>query len=351
MFKFERIEILYLLAIIPLLIILFFIGFRMKRKALDRFATKELWNILIPMVSFFKSGLKFSLLILALIFLIIAAAGPRVGSKLKEVQKKGSEIIIALDVSNSMLAEDVKPNRLEAAKQSLNRLLNNMEDDKIGLIVFAGDAYTQIPITNDYGAARLFLNSVSTEMVSKQGTAVGAAIDLASRSFTPESNTSGTNIGKSRAIIVITDGENHEDDAFEAAKKAGEKGIIIHTIGLGNPDGVPIPLYRGSNQFRKDKDGNVVVSKLDETSLKQIASIGNGYYVSAGNNTAGLQQLMQKLDEMESGEYKAKVFAEYTERYQYFAGLGLLFLVIEILVLSRRNTWFEKIKLFDSYEK
>jgi Ca-activated chloride channel family protein len=282
---------------------------------------------------------------LALAFLIIALSGPRVGSKLKEVKKRGREIIIALDVSNSMLAEDIKPDRLEKAKESLNRLLNELDEDKIGLIVFAGDAYTQIPITNDYGAARLFLNSVSTEMVSKQGTSIGAAIDLASRSFSPESG-DGSDGGKSRAIIIITDGENHEDDPIAAARRAAEKGIVIHTIGLGDPAGVPIPLFPGSKAFKRDKDGNVVVSKLDESTLKQIASVTNGFYVRAGNNSSGLSQLMQKLDEMDQQEYQAKVFADYVERFQYFLGAGIILLLLEFLIMNKRNKWFDKIRLF-----
>lgn len=344
MLKFERIEILYLLILIPVLLVIFWLASGLKKKRLDRFASADLRTVIIPHASVIKPGIKFGLLLLGLALLIIAMAGPRLGSKLKEVQKSGREIVVALDVSNSMLAEDVKPNRLELAKQSLNRLLNDLVDDKIGLIVFAGDAYTQVPVTSDYGAARLFLNSVSTNMVSRQGTSLGAAIELATRSFTPESHEDNTT-AKSRAIIIITDGENHEDDAFKAAGNAAEKGIVIHTIGLGDPDGVPIPLFPGSRDVRRDKDGNVVVSKLDDTSLKKIASITGGYYVEA-QNTAGLQQLMQKLEDVESEEYTAKVFAEYIERYQYFTGLGLLLLVIEILVLSRKNRMLEKFKLF-----
>jgi Ca-activated chloride channel family protein len=346
MLKFERIEILYVLGIIPVLIVIFMIVARIKRKSLDNFASADMRNFLIPMASSFKPVLKFVILLTGLTFLIIGLAGPRVGSKLKEVTKKGREIIIALDVSNSMLAEDVKPNRLMMAKQSLNRLLNELENDKIGLIVFAGDAYTQVPITNDYGAARLFLNSVSTEMVSRQGTALGAAIELASKSFSPESQAENTSSGKSRAIIVITDGENHEDDAFEAAKAAADKGIVIHAIGLGDPDGVPIPLYPGSRDVRRDKEGNVVVSKLDETSLKKIASVSGGFYYPA-KNTAGLQQLLQKLNEIETEEYTARVFAEYIERYQYMVGIGLFLLILESLILLRKNTWLDRLNLFE----
>ena len=346
MIRFERIEILYLFAIIPVLVILYFIAVHSSKRKFKKFASLELKGFLLPLESGFRKGLKFSIWLISFGILIIALAGPQRGSKLKEVQKRGSEIVIALDVSNSMLAEDVKPNRLETAKHSLNRMLNDMEDDKVGLIVFAGDTDTQIPITNDYGAARLFLNTVSTEMVSKQGTSLGAAIKLASRSFTPESGNENQQSAKTRAIIIITDGENHEGDAIDAAKKAAEKGIIIHTIGLGSPDGVPIPVYPGSREFRKDKEGNVVVSKLDETSLKQIAGITNGFYVRAGNNTAGLQQLMKKISELDTEEYTATVFAEYIERYQYFIAIALILLCIEFLIMQKKSLWMSKFKLF-----
>ncbi len=346
MIRFERIEILYLFAIIPVLVILYFIAVHNSKRKFKKFASLELKGFLLPLESGFRKGLKFSIWLLSFGILIIALAGPQRGSKLREVQKRGSEIVIALDVSNSMLAEDIKPNRLEAANHSLNRMLNDMEDDKVGLIVFAGDAYTQIPITNDYGAARLFLNTVSTEMVSKQGTSLGSAIELGSRSFTPESGSENQQSAKSRAIIIITDGENNEGDVIDAAKNAAEKGIVIHTIGLGSPDGVPIPIYPGSREFRKDKDGNVVVSKLDETSLKQIAGLTNGFYVRAGNNTAGLQQLMKKIGELDTEEYTATVFAEYIERYQYFIAIALLLLCIEFLIMQKKSLWLSKFKLF-----
>ena len=346
MIRFERIEILYVLGIIPILVIVYFFAVRSSKRKFRKFASLELKGFLLPLESGFRKGLKFSLWLVSFGILIIALAGPQRGSKLKEVQKRGSEIVIALDVSNSMLAEDIKPNRLETAKHSLNRMLNDMEDDKVGLIVFAGDAYTQIPITNDYGAARLFLNTVSTEMVSKQGTSLGAAIKLGSRSFTPESGNDNQHSAKTRAIIIITDGENNEGDVIDAAKKAAEKGIVIHTIGLGSPDGVPIPIYPGSREFRKDKDGNVVVSKLDETSLKQIAGLTNGFYVRAGNNTAGLQQLMKKIGELDTEEYTATVFAEYIERYQYFIAIALILLCIEFLIMQKKSLWLSKFKLF-----
>ncbi len=346
MIRFANEIVLYSLLLIPVLMVIFIIGLYRRKKRLNAFASGNLHHVLMPLASSSRIIIKFIISMLALIFLTIALAGPRVGSKLKGVEKKGREIIIALDVSNSMLAEDIKPNRLEKAKESLNRLLNEMEGDKIGLIVFAGDAYTQIPVTTDYGAARLFLNSVSTQMVSKQGTSISSAIELALRSFSPESDQENASTGKSRAIIIITDGEYHEDDPIQAAREAAEKAIVIHTIGLGDPNGVPLPLYPGSKSFKKDREGNVVVSKLDETTLKQVASITKGYYVRAGNNSSGIYQLMQKLEEMEKQEFETQVFAEYVERYQYFLGMGLFLIILEFFIMRKKNTWLSKLKLF-----
>lgn len=347
--EFARSEIVFGLLILPVIVLIFIWHIYRQRKRMRSFTDPVFHPILIPGYSPGRQWVKFSLTLLALALLIIALAGPRVGVTLKEVKKEGSEIIIALDVSNSMLAEDIKPNRLEVAKQSLNRMLNEMENDKIGLIVFAGDAYTQIPVTTDYGAARLFLNTVSTNMVSKQGTAIGSAIELATRSFTPETD-GNEGFASSRALIIITDGENHEGNALNAAEAAADKGIVIHTIGLGDPDGVPLPVSPGSSQFRKDSEGRVVVSKLDENTLKQIASIANGFYLRAGNNSAGLSQLLGKLDELEKEEFSARVFSEYAERYQYFLAAVLILLLLEYLISYRKNPWLEKISIFKSYE-
>lgn len=350
MFRFAHEEMLFGLLIIPLLGLIYVIAVLSRKRSRKKFADPILHDVLIPDLSPFRYLLKFLLITVALALLIFSLAGPRVGSKLKEVEKTGRELIFALDVSNSMLAEDLKPNRLEVAKMALNNLLGKLENDKIGLIVFAGDAYVQIPITTDYAAARLFLNSVTTDMISKQGTAIGSAIDLAMNSFTPDlnaGNSAENESAGSKAIIIITDGENHEEGVFKSAEEAAKKGIIIHTIGLGDPKGVPIPLYQGSNNFLKDNEGNVVVSRLDENTLKRLAAAAGGYYINAGSHGGGVSQLTKKLDEMRSEKYKAKIFAEYAERYQYFLGLGLLLLLIETLILERKNKWLNRIRLFN----
>ncbi|MCP5515585.1 MAG: VWA domain-containing protein [Spirochaetales bacterium] len=345
MIQFAHIEILFGLVLIPLLIIVFHLGRAVVKRKLRRFASESLHLALFPDASIFKSAYKFYLSVTALCLLIIALAGPRVGSKLKEVEKKGREIIIALDVSNSMLAEDIAPNRLERAKQSVSRLIDKLEDDKLGLIVFAGDAYTQIPLTSDYSSAKMFLESINTEIVSKQGTNIAAAIDLALKSFSPVMDDQAPS--SSRAIIIITDGENHEQGVFDAAERAKEKGVQVHCVGLGNSSGVPIPIFPGSKEFRKDRQGNVVVSKLDDKTLKRITEITGGIYVHSGSSISGLFTLMEKLNQLDKQEYKSRVFAEYDERFQYFVGFAMLLLLMDFFVSYRKNTWFSRFRLFE----
>jgi Ca-activated chloride channel family protein len=244
-----------------------------------------------------------------------------------------------------MLAEDIAPNRLVRAKQSVSRLIDKLEEDKLGLIIFAGDAYTQIPLTNDYSSAKMFLESINTDVVSKQGTNIASAIDLALKSFSPVMDDQSP--GKSRAIIIITDGENHEQGVFEAAERAKEKAVSIHAVGLGNPSGVPIPLYPGSKEFRKDRQGNVIVSKLDDKTLRRITEITGGIYIHSGTSVTGLFTLMDQLDALEKQEFKTQVFAEFDERFQYFTGFAVFLLLIELLIRYRKNTWLNKFKIFE----
>lgn len=340
MFRFAHIEYLYALAIIPVLIILFWVARRRRKKALDRFGQQETIKQLMPNVSHSRPILKFIIWLLAISSLIIAIARPQFGSKLKTVKKEGVELIIGLDVSNSMLAEDIQPNRLERAKRAISRLVDNLNDDKIGLIVFAGDAYTQLPITTDYPSAKLFLNAVNTDIVPRQGTAIGAAIELASVSFSPQ-------FEGNKAIIIITDGENHEDDAIGAAQAAAKKGIVVHTIGMGLPQGGPIPVYRnGQRDYRKDKEGNVVVTKLNEEMLQQIAAAGDGIYVRANNAQVGLNTLFNEIDKMEGAEMESLVYSDYEDQFQWFLGFSILMLLVDFLILERKNKYLKNIKLF-----
>jgi Ca-activated chloride channel family protein len=285
---------------------------------------------------------KFIVLMLALAFIITGTARPQFGSKLQKVKREGIELIIALDVSNSMMAEDIQPNRLERAKRAISRLVDRLTDDKIGLIVFAGDAYTQLPITSDYNSAKLFLNSVSTQIVPKQGTAIGAAINLASNSFTPNGKAN-------KAIVVITDGENHEDDAVSAAKDAVDKGILVHAIGMGLPQGSPIPVIQnGQKDYLKDRDGKVVVTKLNEQMLEQIAAAGNGIYVRANNAQVGLNALFDEINKMEKEEMESRVYSEYNDQFQYFFAIALVLILFEFIILERKNKYLKHIQLFST---
>lgn len=341
MFRFAHPELLYLLIIIPLLIVFYVIMVAKKKKAIAEFGNPELLRPLMPLLSFKRGVWKMVMLVIALFFVIVGVAGPQFGSKLQQVNKKGVELMIALDVSNSMLAQDIKPNRLEKAKMAISRMVEKLTNDKIGLIVFAGDAYVQLPITTDYSSAKLFLSNISTDIMPVQGTSIGAAIDLATRSFTPETETS-------KAIIVITDGENHQDDALAAAKAAHEKGITIHTIGMGLDQGAPIPEKGNPGQFRKDAQGNVVISKLDEQTLREIAKAGEGIYVRASNTEVGLNQLLDEVNRMEKTLLEERVYSDYAEKYQYFLLAGLLFIFIEFMILGRRNKHLMKINIFET---
>ncbi|MDL2251310.1 VWA domain-containing protein [Odoribacter sp. OttesenSCG-928-J03] len=339
MFRFAHTELLYLLAIIPLLLLFHIVMINKKKKAISEFGNPETIYPLMPLISLKRETWKFSLIMLSLIFLIFAAAGPQFGSKLQQVKKQGVEIIIALDVSNSMMAQDIKPNRLERAKMAISRMIEKLSNDKVGLVVFAGDAYVQLPITTDYSSARLFLSGINTDIVPVQGTAIGAAIDVAVKSFTPETETS-------KAIIVITDGENHQDDAITAAKNAREKGIYIHTIGMGMEQGAPIPEKGTPGEFMKDGTGNVVVSKLDEQTLKAISQAGEGLYIRASNSDVGLTTLLDEVNRMEKSLLEERVYSDYAEKYQYFILAGLFLLLIEFMVLARKNRYIMKLNLF-----
>lgn len=342
MFRFGNSEYLYFLIAIPVLLVWLFVMVYIRKKAIRRFGMVEVISQLMPAASAGRLVLKYIVVLLALTLLIIGVAGPQFGSKLKEIKREGVEIIIALDVSNSMNAEDIQPNRLERAKQAIARLVDRMVNDRIGLIVFAGDAYIQVPITTDYVSTKLFLASVGTDIAPKQGTAIGSAIELGMKSFTPKAESS-------KALIIITDGENHEDDAIQSAKTAVEKGITVHTIGIGDPDGAPIPVLTGTGQktFRKDREGNTVISKLNERMLQQIATAGNGVYVRSSDTRIGLNAIFDEINKMDKQEIDTQIYSDYEERFQYLFGMGFLLLLIDFLILDRKNRWLSKIKLFD----
>lgn len=341
-FQFGNPQFIPVLAIIPFLIILYLIALYLRKKTIVKFGNYNIIKTLMPNYSKLRLNIKFIVLLLSLSALIIAICRPQFGSKLEESKRSGVEIVLALDVSNSMLAEDIKPNRIESAKRSISRMIDGLTDDKIAIIVFAGDAYTQLPMTSDFGAAKMFLNTINTGFVEKQGTAIGKAIELAMHSFTP-----GVDAGKT--IIVITDGENHDDKPLPSVQKATERGIVVHTIGIGSLQGAPIPVYNNYRQkdFRKDRQGNVVITKLDEKILQDIAFQGNGVYIRATNTNFGLNTIFEKIKEMDKAELDAVVYTEYDEQFQYFIAISLFLLLLEYIILERKNKFTRNIKLFE----
>ena len=339
MFRFANIEMLWLLITIPAFVLAYILYTKRKQRQLTDFGDPELIQQLMPDASKSRTIWKFALSMAALVLLIVAAARPQYGQKEKTIKRQGIEVMVALDISNSMLAEDVAPNRLDRAKQMLSKMIDNMVDDKVGLVIFAGDAFTQLPITCDYVSAKMFLNTISPNLIPTQGTAIGAALQTAVASF----GTSESEIG--RAIVLITDGENHEDDAIEVAKKAKEMGIQVFVIGIGKPEGAPIP-KPGTNDYFKDRAGQVVVSRLNEEMCQQIASSGNGIYVRCDNTNTAMRALQQELDRIATSKFETTVFEDYNEQYQSFLLIALLLLLIEFFILSRKNHRISRMDLF-----
>ena len=325
---------LYLLLLVPV----FLIGYGLLRKLrtlrIRRLGEEPLVRALMPSWSGAKGWVRMILFALAFAFFAIGLARPQTGARLSEHKARGAEIVICLDVSNSMLAEDYSPNRLERAKLAISRLSDKLQDDRIGLVLFAGTSFVQLPVTTDYVSAKMFLSSISTESVPVQGTAIGDAIHLALKSFSPQSE-------KSRVIVVISDGENHEDDPVAAAKEAAEMGVKVYTIGVGSPEGQPIPV---NGELLRDKDGDIVVTKLDEATLREVAREGGGAYIHAGGEEFGLNPIIQDIRALKEEEFGSVVFEEYDEQYMYFFGIALLLLCLEMVVGERRprHKLFEK---------
>ncbi|MCX4333307.1 MAG: VWA domain-containing protein [Bacteroidales bacterium] len=326
MLNFAQAQYLFLLLLIPFFFIFYAVMLKLRKRRIRRFGDESLVKEIMPSSSVSKGWVKTVLFSAAFFFFVIGLSRPQIGAKLKEHQTKGVEIMIALDVSNSMLAQDYSPNRLERAKLSISRLVDRLRDDRIGLIVFAGNSFVQLPITTDYVSAKMFLNSISTESVPVQGTAIGEAINTAVRSFSAQSE-------KSRAIVIITDGENHEDDPVAAAKQAAELGVRIFTIGVGSPEGQPIPV---DGELLRDRNGEIVVSRLDEKVLQDVAEAGNGVYVRAGNREFGLAPVVERIRQMDEEEFSSVIFEEFDEQYMYFFAIALVLLVIEMLIGERR---------------
>ena len=341
MFRFANPYILYLLLIIPAAIVLFIFAQMRRRRRLERFASSSLLAQLTPSASPARLRTKFVLYSLALAFLILAAARPQVGSKLREEHQKGIEMMLVVDVSNSMLAEDFEPNRLDRTKFAIDRVVESMKQDRIGVVAFAGEAQVQLPITSDYRMARAFARKLSPQMVRTQGTDLGAAIKLATMSFSSQSE-------GSRVMILITDGENHESDALEAAQAAAEKGIAIYTIGIGTPEGAPVMI---GGDYLTDENGDMVVSKLDEKMLQEIASTTGGAYVRATKQSIGLKEIVDRLKELDESDLATTRFEAFDEQFQYPLVVALLLLLVEWLILDRRNPLLARFNIFGRQEE
>ena len=338
MFRFEDPIYLWLLVLIPVLALIRFISYRNQKRKLRKFGDPKLLKELMPDVSRFRPSLKFWILLAALALLILMLARPQMGTKISQEKRIGIETIIALDISNSMLAEDIVPSRLDRSKMMVENLVDHFVNDKIGLIVFAGDAFVQLPITSDYVSAKMFLSSIDPSMMATQGTDIAAAINMGMNSFTQEEG-----IGK--AIIVITDGEDHEGGALEAAEAAKKKGMRVYVLGVGSSKGSPIPIP-GTGDYMKDNMGNTVMSALNEDMCKQVAAAGGGVYIHVENNSAAQQQLDNELDKLSKKETSTTVYSDYDEQFQAFGILALLLLIIEICILDRRNPLMKKLSLF-----
>jgi Ca-activated chloride channel family protein len=336
----------YLLFIIPVMIVLYLLLQVWKASAQKRFADARLLKRLSPSKSSFKGAIKLIVLILGLSCLVVGLVNPKIGTKLETVKRQGVDIVFAVDVSKSMLAEDIAPNRLEKAKRLVSEVINQLASDRIGIIAYAGQAYPQLPITTDYGAAKMFLQSMNTDMLSSQGTAIDAAIELASTYFNDEEQTN-------RVLFIVSDGEDHSGGkAADAVEVAVEEGVRVYTIGVGKTKGGPIPIKRNGvvERLKKDNQGEVVITKLNEEILEEIADEGNGIYINGDNTEEAVETIKEELDQMDKKEFEAKQFAEFKDQFQWFLGAGLFLLFLDVFILDRKTRWLRKLNLFNEDE-
>nr|WP_288933635.1 VWA domain-containing protein [uncultured Allomuricauda sp.] len=347
MIQFDEKIYFYLLAIIPVMVLAFFFLQIWKKKTQKRFANSSLLKRLAPNRSSFKSTVKLAFLLAGLVFLVLGLVNPKIGTKLETVKREGVDIVFAIDVSKSMLAEDIAPNRLEKAKRIVSEIINQLASDRIGIIAYAGQAYPQLPITTDYGAAKMFLQSMNTDMLSSQGTAINAAIDLASTYYDDSQQTN-------RVLFIVSDGEDHSESATtNAVEKATQNGIRVYTIGVGQAKGAPIPIKRNGivESLKKDNQGEVVITKLNENVLTEIADRGNGEYIDGSNTENAVEYIKEELNRMDKTEFEAKQFAEYKDQFQWFLAAGFLFLFLDIFVLDRKTQWLKKLNLFNEHDE
>ncbi len=341
--RFENPQYLYWLLIIPVLVAVYVLIRLWNKRQFNRFASIKLRGYLVPMFSNARANTKFVIFNLIIALLIVGAANLQSGSKMEKVKREGIDLFLCVDISNSMHAEDIAPNRLERSKQAISKLISKLGGDRIGIIVFAGNAYVQLPITTDYSAAKMFLSTVDTDLIPTQGTEIGRAIELAIKSFGENEH--------NKAIVIISDGEDHENgDAVKAAQEAAKNGIKIYTIGMGLDEGAPIPLYNKYGKrtgYKKDKDDNIIITKLDDNILRQIAEIGDGLYVRASNSNVGLDKIYEDINKTEKSEIESSVFTDYDDQFQWFVGAAILLLILEIMLSSGKKEWESKFNLFE----
>ncbi len=340
MIKLARPEALYaLFGLIPIVLgfVLFMYG---RKRAIQRIGVQSLVKQLMPHKPKYKHQVKFVLVCLAYICLVMAWANPQLGQKLEKVKRSGVDLIVAIDISKSMLAEDEAPNRLAKAKQFVSRLIDQLRGDRLGIILFAGNAYLQVPLTSDYVAGKSFLKTISTELAPTQGTAIAEAIQLAEKAYEDSKP-------QFKAMVIISDGENHEPDAIEAAEKAGNEGVRIHTVGVGSTKGSPIPVYtNGKQDFKRTREGSIVFSKLNDVMMKQVAASANGKYFPLSQMDRTVRAIMDEIASMEQKEYEERVFTDYEDQFQWFLALAIFFLAIEYFITERRNVFFSDWSIF-----
>lgn len=339
MFRFENPEILFILLVIPIFVLVYILNSIRKKRFLNQYSTNNLFNLLLKDYSPLKPLVKFSIWMLIFASLIISLANPQIGSKIEKIKRQGIEIIFALDVSNSMLSNDIPPSRLERSKLMLNKLIDGLVSDKVGLVVFAGDAFLQMPLTSDYSAAKLMISATNTDLIGMQGTAIGQALDLAINTFSKDQKVS-------KVILLISDGENHEDDAIQAAKEANKQGIQIYSIGMGTSNGGPIPL--GNNSFLRDEEGNIVITKLSAEMLTEIANVGKGLFIYGSAKFTEIEKFLNDVAKLNKRELEDLVYTDYDSKYYIFLWIALILIIIDFLILEKRSPILSKISIFGS---
>lgn len=337
MIRLEDPQFLYLWILIPIFYLLHYFYIKHKKKKLLKFSDAQTQKTIIPDLSIGKQYLKFTLWNLSFFFLVLALANPQKGTSIEKKERTGTDLMVCLDVSNSMLAEDLKPNRISRAKQALTQLVNQLEQDRIGIVVFAGTSFVHLPITSDYTAAKTFIDVIDTKLIEVQGTAIAESLEKAYSAFENQDETK-----RSRSIILISDGEDNEEGVLETTKEIAKEGVVVNAIGLGQPEGSPIPV---GNDYKKDKNGNIVLTKLNENLLKDIAKEGNGVYIRANNTSIGLDNILARINKMEKNEYEAIAYKNYDSKFYIFAFISLIFLILEWVIFERKNKYINR-KLF-----